>query len=84
MFLTSRPRAAPGALSDRQQACVHALLKHPCHGRMMMLVRAVVQITPFSYIWEKLWGVHDKPFWLRCVVRTPLRECSLTFPLNRP
>lgn len=57
--------------------------KHPCHVRMLMLLHAVVQITPFSYIWEKLWGVHDKPFWLRCVVRTPLRECSLTFPLTR-
>jgi hypothetical protein len=37
----------------------------------------VVQITPFSYIWEKLWGVHHKPFYVRCLVRTPVRELLL-------
>lgn len=37
---------------------------------------SVLQITAFSFMFEKVWGVHDKPFLIRCAVRTPLREST--------
>lgn len=34
----------------------------------------LLQITAFGFMFEKICGVHEKPYWIRCLIRTPLCE----------
>lgn len=36
-----------------------------------------LQITAFGFMFEKVVGVHDKSYWTRCLVRTPLCESCM-------
>ncbi len=36
-----------------------------------------LQITAFGFLFEKVVGVHEKPFWVRCLARTPLCKCGV-------